>query len=422
MIIGVRQLHEITTLRAIIGVLFIPIIILAIALIIIGPMINGLITDNILGNRIYGTNEDSILSVQQTSDGGYILGGETGSYGAGSYDAWLIKTDANGNQLWNMTFGGTDVDKAKSVQQTSDGGYILTGETSTLSNWDTDTWFIKTDSNGEKLWGLTFRGAEKNIAISIQQTSDREYFLAGVTGSYNSDNFDHWLIKIDENGHQIWKRTIIEKANNPARFVLRTSDGRYILLGITGLYENKEHNIWLIGTDPNGSPIWNRTFDGGRHGVISSIQQTADGGYILAGETELFGSGDYDAWLIKTDLIGNQQWNKTFGGAGYDDATYVQQTSDRGYILIGKTESNAIGKLDVWIIKTDANGNRQWDKTYGSINEDNGWSVQQTLDGGYILAGETELYGSGDYDAWLIKTDENGNQQWNKTFGGEHLY
>ena len=161
---------------------------------------------------------------------------------------------------------------------------------------------------------LNIQGRRKIIAISIQRTDSEysEYVIAGIE-SYDTDKFDHWLIKIDGNGHQIWKRTIMENTNNPARFVLQTSDGGYILIGITGLYKNEEHSIWLIRTDPNGNHIWNRTFDGGRNGVISSIQQTGDGGYILAGVTELYESGDYDAFLVKTDENGNQQWNKTFG-------------------------------------------------------------------------------------------------------------
>ena len=163
---------------------------------------------------------------------------------------------------------------------------------------------------------------------------------------------------------------------------------------------------------------WNKTFGGSQDDMALSVQQTSDGGYIVAGETCSYGAGHYDVWLVKTDANGTEQWNKTFGGLGIDWAYSVQQTTDSGYIVAGGTTSYGVGSWDFWLVKTDANGIKQWDKTFGGTNNEMASSVQQTTDSGYIIAGYTWSYGAGGSDMWLIKTDANGNEQWNKTFGG----
>jgi len=251
-----------------------------------------------------GSYPDYAYSVQQTKDGGYILAGSTGSFGAGNYDAWLIKTDANGNKVWDTTFGGSSTDQARAVQQTSDGGYILAGFTYSFGAGENDAWLIKTDTNGNKVWDTTFGGSDDERAYAVQQTSDGGYILAGVTSSFGAGGWDFWLIK----------------------------------------------------TDANGNKVWDKTFGGSSNDYAWSGQQTSDGGYILAGATESFGSGNVyypDAWLIKTDTDGNKVWDNTFGGSSSDETYAVQQTSDGGYILAGYSLSYG---YDAWLIKTNAFG------------------------------------------------------------------
>jgi hypothetical protein len=297
-----------------------------------------------------GTDLDWAYSVQQTSDGGYIVAGWTESFGAGYGDIFLIKTDANGNIIWAKTYGGTNWDEARSVQQTSDGGYIVAGWTESFGAGYEDIFLIKTDTNGNIIWAKTYGGINRDEAYSVQQTSDGGYIVAGWTYSWGG--------------------------------------------------------ILLIKTDTNGNVIWAKTYGGNR---AYSVQQTSDGGYIVAGVTRPFGAGYDDAFLIKTDANGNIQWAKTYGGTHYDVAYSVQQTSDGGYIVAGETTSFGAGIYDIFLIKTDANGNVQWAKTYGGTNSDYASSVQQTSDGGYILAGFTGSFGAGLGDIFLIKTDASGN-------------
>ena len=194
-----------------------------------------------------------------------------------------------------------------------------------------------------------------------------------------------------------------------ASSVQQTSDGGYIIVGTTHSFGAGDLDIFLIKTDANGDRIWAKTYGGTDRDEGYSVQQTSDGGYILAGLTESFGVGGGDIFLIKTDANGNVQWAKTYGGAYWDFASSVQQTSDGGYIIAGTTRSFGAGGYDILLIKTDANGNIIWAKTYGGASDEGASSVQQTSDGGYIVAGYTWSFSAGSSDIFLIKTDASGN-------------
>ena len=345
---------------------------------------------------------DEGYSVQQTSDGGYI--GIGSSWIPFTCSLWLIKTDGSGNKKWDKSFEGEmeETDKFAAVQQTVDDGYIIIGTKG--SNIDSqDVWLIKTDANGNRLWDRTFGGSSADGGRSVQETSDGGYIITGHTASFGASGGNLWLIKTDEQGNKLWDRTF--GGSSSGHSVRQTTDGGYIITGLTG------SDVWLIKTDAQGNKLWDRTFGGLGIDMGNSVQQTPDGGYIITGYTKSFGAGDEDLWLIKTDAQGNKLWDRTFGGSGKDEGCSVQRTSDSGYIITGYTKSFGAGDEDLWLIKTDAQGNKLWDRTFGGSSYDGGRSVQQTPDGGYIIIGYTGSFGEGDENLWMIKTDANGQVQ-----------
>jgi hypothetical protein len=355
------------------------------------------------GGEIY----DRFYSVQQTSDGGYIVAGVTHSFSAGGYDIFLIKTNASGNVQWAKTYGEISDEEAFSVQQTSDGGYIVAGVTDYFSAVIGDIFLIKTDANGNIIWAKTYGGTRGDSAYSVQQTSDGGYIVAGWTRSFGAYWYNIFLIKTDANGNVQWAKTYGRTDYDLAFSVQQTSDGGYIVAGVTDYFSAGGYDIFLIKTDANGNIIWAKTYGGTSGDEAYSVQQTSDGGYIVVGHTNSFGAGYYDIFLIKTDANGNVQWAKTYGGTYSDYASSVQQTSDGGYIVAGTTRSFGAYWYNIFLIKTDANGNVQWAKTYGETDGDEAYYVRQTSDGGYIVAGGTGSFSV--EGALLLKTDANGN-------------
>ncbi|UVI33431.1 hypothetical protein [Paenibacillus spongiae] len=321
-----------------------------------------------------GSSFDGGLSVQMTSDGGYISTGSTDSYGAGSADVYLVKTDGLGNKQWEKTFGGPGRDIGFSVQQTSDGGYIIAGSTiihhGKFGSWN-HVYLIKTDGSGIKQWERTFADG---IGHSVQQTSDGGYIIAGSTGSYNNGQSDVYLIKTDASGNKQWEKTY------------------------GGIYDDYGYSVQQTG----GKFVFGGT------------------GYIIVGQTNSYGAGfgsRSDVYLIKTDTAGNELWSQNFGGSEWDSGNSVQQTSDGGYIITGHKN------YDIYLIKTNGSGTLQWEKTYGDDPADWGSSVQQTSDGGYIIAGVTGSMIGGYYgNGYLLKMDNSGIKQWDATYKLAHFY
>jgi len=354
-----------------------------------------------------GTNNDIGYSVAQTTDGGYIIAGSTSSVGPDDWDVYLIKTDVSGDTLWTKTYGGVDWDYGYSVAQTTDEGYIVTGRTSSYSVSE-DVYLIKTDASGNTLWTRTYGGSFNNDwGNSVAQTTDGGYIIAGWTNSYGVGG-DVYLIKTNTSGDTLWTKTYGGINIDWGNSVAQTTDGGYIIAGYTYSYGAGNDDVYLIKTNSSGDTLWTRTYGGADQDWGNSVVQTTDGGYIITGDTYSYGAGGGDIYLIKTDALGNSLWTKTYGGTIYDEGNSVAQTTDGGYIIAGQTNSYGAG-IDVYLIKTGVSGDTLWTKTYGGTDIDGGYSVAQSADSGYIVAGATASYGAGGDDVYLVKTDANGN-------------
>ena len=355
--------------------------------------------------RTYGGAEDDFgYSVQQTSDGGYIVVGYTYF---GLYDVYLIKTNASGDTLWTRTYGGTGYDYALSVQQTSDGGYILAGGTYSFGAGGDDVYLLKINATGDTLWTRTYGGSSHEYGSSVQQTSDSGYILAGTTLSFGSGNGDVYLIKTNASGDTLWTRTYGGTSEENGASIQLTSDGGYIIAGFTFSFGSGHSDIYLIKTNASGDTLWTRTYGGAGYDYAFSVRQTSDWGYVVAGYTTSY-RNQGQVYLLKTNASGDTLWTRTYGGTDDEGGNSVQQTFDSGYIICGSTSSFGDTLSDVYLIKTNANGDTLWTRTYGGTNWDYSRSVQQTSDGGYIITGGTWSFGDS-IQVYLIKTDANGN-------------
>ena len=360
-------------------------------------------------NRTFGeSGSDEAASVRQTSDGGYILAGSKTNTETGFTKLWLIKTTSLGAQQWSALFGEDfGFTRAAEVRQTTDGGYVAIGSYQIAK---LETYLLKTDSSGNEEWSYRWDCYPPIgcIGTCVEQTTDGGYITSGTT--FGTPGVG-WLSKRNAQGNEQWFRYFSDiDFFSEANSVRQTADGGYIVCGAGYPGLDQFLDLWLIKTDAAGTIQWQRHYGGLQSEIGYCVQQTLEGGYIAAGITYSYGAGGVDGWLLKTDAAGTLEWEKTFGGAQNEELLSVQQTPDGGYILAGTTASYGAGNNDAWLIKTDPYGNTVWEKTYGASGSDRFRCARKAADGGYIVAGSTNSFGGGDnIDAWLVKTDEEGN-------------
>jgi hypothetical protein len=317
--------------------------------------------------------------------------------------------------LWTKTYGGPEHDEGLSVQQTLDGGYVVAGYTNSFGGpGGSHVWLLKTDAAGDTLWTRTYLGThggtEDCWAWSVQQTSDTGYVLAG---HFNWE--DMWLIKTDATGGTSWTRRFDAGNAEEARSVQETSRGGYIVAGFTGVPWTEQCDAYLVLTDESGDTVWTRTYDAMGYEEGWSVQETLDGGYVIAGCTGLYPTAVFDAYLVKTDVNGDTLWTRTYDAGRGEYGRSVQQTSDGGYIVAGYS-CDSYPESNPYLVKTDAGGNAIWARTYDHTL---GWffAVQQTADDGYIAAGARRL---SDSDMtpylYLVRIDSLGDTLWTDTY------
>ena len=350
--------------------------------------------------RTYGgPGGDEGWSVQQTADGGYVIAGDNDG------DVYLVKTNARGDTSWTRTYSGGDC--GYSVQQTSDGGYIVTGVTGSGAGGG-DVYLVKTDAAGDTLWTKTFGGAYYDDGQSVRQTRDSGYIITGATTRSDTEQPNVCLIKTDANGNTLWTKSF--GGTNEARgySVEQTEDGGFIIAGNTLSGTPRSWNVYLVRTTADGDTLWSKTFGDTCYQFGFAVTQTPDGGFAVAGGTNSIENRNFDVYLIRTNSNGDTLWTRTYGGTEHDISNSMHSTPDGGFVLVGYTRSFGAGDADIYLIRTDADGDTLWTRTYGGPGNDQGHSVQQPADGGYICTG-TQSYGASGQDVYLIKTDSMGN-------------
>jgi len=357
-----------------------------------------------------GSNNDLGKSIQQTSDGGYVFAGYTFSYTYGDNDFAIYKLDSNGNKVWFKHYGGIANDEAYSVQQTSDGGYVVAGYTISYSYGGEDFAIYKLNSSGNKIWFKHYGGGNTDYAYSIQQTSDGGYVVGGYTLSYTYGSSDFAIYKLDSNGNKVWFKHYGGIGDDYCRSLQQTSDGGYIVAGETGSYAHGSYDFAIYKLNSNGNKVWFKHYGGTNSDRGYSIQQTSDGGYVVAGYNNSYTNGDYDFAIYRLNNNGDKVWFKHYGGTEFDAGQSIQQTSDGGYVVGGHTLSYTYGGHDFSIYRLNSSGNKVWFKHYGGYAEDIGYSVQQASDGGFVVAGHSSTYTYGSEDFAIYKLDSNGNK------------
>lgn len=293
-------------------------------------------------------------SVALAPDGGYVAAGYTTSAGAGSRDVYLVKVDASGNELWSRTYGGPGADVGQAVWATEDGGYIVVGYTESVGGGGEDVYLVKTDAEGSELWSKVLDGEGAEVGNSIVEVAGGGYLIAGAFGSEVSDNREVYLIRTDAGGNPLWSRTFGHDADDYewGSVARATLDGGFVVVG------NSDHplqqelsDIYLLKVDEKGSEVWSTVFGRSQfYDFGDDVYPTQDGGYAIVGATR-FGSGDSDVYLARADAEGTVLWKKWIGGPWPDRATAVLETAEGDIVLAGQTRSFGAGSYDVWLIK-----------------------------------------------------------------------
>lgn len=376
----------------------------AFVLLILGVS-SGTAQDIITFRKTFGdTRHDFGHFVQQTTDGGFILFGLTTDDSIYNYDLYLIKTDFKGEKQWEKKFGDQSFQLGNCVQQTSDGGFILCGADNGFGN-DSLT-LIKTDAVGNPQWKNKYRmSVDRTVGRYVQQTSDGGFIITGFTGDSPSSYV--YVIKTNAGGTLEWSKAY-GGGKEIGTCVRQTNDNGYLVLGQTSSHGYGGSDMYVIRLNDMGDTLWTKTYGTDANETGFSLDLTSDGGFIGLGYNN---NRNGDLYLVKADEFGNELWNKSYGGDSQDDGYSVEQTTDGGYFLAGRKSNGSNQPVDMYVVKTDPEGEVIWDAVYpqGLISEAN--SAQQTSDGGYIMLGSTTsiIDQTSTSDMYLVKIDSSGN-------------
>lgn len=343
-----------------------------------------------------GTSPDGLMNIRHTSDNGFIMTGYSYTFSQGKEDIWIVKTDSNGYEEWNVSFGSVSHDQGVEVIETMDESFLAIGQIYSAETRSYDASLIKITTLGNIEWNKTFHINGSDSPTSICKTNDDGYLI--VVNAESAGTTDCFIIKVDKTGEMLWKKSVGEQCETDminGFSLIQTEESGFLLTG--QLVTNQDDlNGFLIQIDESGTLVWMNTYGGTSTDFFRSVA-SVENGYILCGTTKSYGSGNYDMWLLKANENGDELWNTSFGGASFEEAYTVQPVSNEGFIIGGYTFSFGKGKSDAWILKTDQNGIEQWNETFGGVSNDKAYSIQYLQNNKYMIAGNL------DGDGWVIK-------------------
>jgi len=355
----------------------------------------------------YGSSwNDYGHAVVECYSGGYAVLGATNSSIAQGFDIYLIRTDAYGGTLWSRTYGGWGLDYGFSIDETPDHGFIITGATSSFPNCDNCVYLLKTDSLGNVIWDKCLDMGYIDWGYQVISTSDNGYVLAGYTVlDENEYNKQVLLMKTDSLGNLEWAKDYGGPRNDEAFSICEIYSDKYALVGYTEVDSTRPADVWLLVVDGEGDTLFTRTYGGYISDIGYWVDNTSQGGLIIAGESESFGDNWYDVYLCAVDSLGNIMWETTYGGDDIESGRFVQQLPDGNYYIAGYTHSFGLGHADLYLLKVDSTGSLIWDQTVGGTTTDIGWSGLVNSHGEYIAVGYTASFGNGLFDAFLVQLE-----------------
>ena len=331
--------------------------------------------------------------------------------------------DCYSTENWAKTYGLSKLENVFSLEETSDEKFILAGFTNAVGAGFCDYLVLKIDELGYASWQKIYGGSSLDRAFALKKTLDDGYIVAGVTSSFEVESYDLWLLKLDINGDISWQKTY-GGSNSEWNVSLlelldieQTADGGYIVAGHTSSFGAGGYDMWILKLNPDGTVNWEKTYGGSNDDYAVSIEETPGGDYVVLGYTNSFGAGNSDIWVLKLDTTGGILWEKTYGGSGSEEGRYIQ-LDGADYMLAGFTDSFGSGGSDMWIVKLDPDGAVLWQKTFGAVEDDEFGDHLRVVSDGYIVAGRTFSCGAGEDDNLVLKLNADGTLGWQKTYGG----
>ncbi|HMN18865.1 MAG TPA: T9SS type A sorting domain-containing protein [Ignavibacteriaceae bacterium] len=360
--------------------------------------------DTLWTKKIGGTGIDLANEIIQTSDGGFAVAGYTTSFNVVQRDAYAVRLDSLGNIIWQKTYGGNLLEQAYSIKQTHDGGFIISAFRYGVSS---NLWLIKTNANGDTSWTRNIGYDGNEFGSNLQLTDDGGFLVVGYTDSdkISSGDRDVWLLKFDSTGNQLWERTFGGESTDEGLKLLKLNDGNLLVSGYSESFSGGDRDGWIVKTNSSGNFIWSTSFGGGSYDEFSATAEDEEGNLFFTGTTE--SSGDRNLWIVKTDSGGNHIFTKSYGGSQWEWGHDIKRTSDGNFIVTGFNQSNSTFLRQLWLLKIDEQGDTLWTKLFTSVNGSEGYSVIQTLDDGFAVTGSAGSAGTGT-DVWIIRLKPEG--------------